>query len=273
MASFYRLIPLLILLVLLGSCATYPPREGNVYALDALRAGGSSSPPAPASVVQERSGLGTSWGEDRHSPVRGTQFSRGGKSRPFGSGKVYYNDEVGAQAMAKRSGIRWTSRAPTTLASGTVSMGLKDGSGRFLKSYASGSQRFFVGEDGDRYQVYLKNLTDHRVEVVVSVDGLDVLDGKPASVKKRGYLLEPRGTLSIEGFRQSDSTVAAFRFGSVAESYAEKKHGDSRNVGVIGVAVWTEDGIDPFRPSIGDTWKRRTADPFPGTTRYATPPD
>lgn len=261
----------LLVLGFLGACATAPPRRS-----EAIFAMSSANPPPSSSnseVATERPGLGTSWGEDRHSPVRGSQFSRGGKSRPFGSGKVFYNDATGAQAMAKRSGFRWTSHAPANLASGTVSMGLKDGSGRFLKSYAAGNQRFFVGEDGDRYQVYLKNLTDRRIEVVVSVDGLDVLDGKAASVQKRGYLIEAHGSLSIEGFRQSDSTVAAFRFGSVAESYAQKKHGDSRNVGVVGIAVWTEGGSDPFLPSAGDTWKRRKADPFPGTSRYATAPD
>lgn len=270
MTFLLRLLSLVALVLFFVGCATYPPSDVPAYSA----AGAPAASRAVAEKTSDRPGLGTSWGEDRHSPVRGSNFSRGGKSRPFGSGKIYYNDEAGASAMADRMGFRWASRAPTTVANGTVSVGLQDGSSsRFLKSYAAGNQRFFVGESGDRYQVYLKNLTDRRLEVVVSVDGLDVLDGDPASTKKRGYLLNPRGSLTIEGFRRSDSKVASFRFGSVSDSYAEKKHGRSRNVGVIGVAVWTEDGEDPFSSRPHDIWERKTADPFPGSTRYATPPD
>ena len=174
--------------------------------------------------------------------------------------------------MADSSGFKWTTRGPVTLAGNTVSVAMTNSSGSYLKSYASGGDWFFVGEDGDRYQIRLKNLTNERIEVVVSVDGLDVLDGKSASVSKRGYLIRPNASLTIEGFRQSDSHVAAFRFGSVSESYAERKHGDSRNVGVIGVAVWTEYGHDPFRYRGSDTWKRRTAQPFEDSNGYATPP-
>jgi hypothetical protein len=64
--------------------------------------------------------------------------------------------------------------------------------------------------------------------------------------------------------------VAAFRFGSVKSSYAEQKHGDSRNVGVIGVALFNEQGTNPSSWPIGDSGQRLNADPFPG--RFATPP-
>ena len=63
---------------------------------------------------------------------------------------------------------------------------------------------------------------------------------------KRGYLVDPHGELEIDGFRQSMETVAAFRFGSVRGSYADQKHGDTRNVGVIGVALFNERGTNPF---------------------------
>ena len=34
------------------------------------------------------------------------------------------------------------------------------------------------------------------------MDGLDVLDGKAASFGKRGYIMDPRSELEIDGFRK-----------------------------------------------------------------------
>jgi len=75
---------------------------------------------------------------------------------------------------------------------------------------------------------------------------LDVVDGLPASTGKRGYLLEPYSTLQIEGFRRSREQVAAFRFAKVKDSYAART-GSDRNVGVIGVALFREDGYGSTR--------------------------
>jgi hypothetical protein len=109
------------------------------------------------------------------------------------------------------------------------------------------------------------------MEVVSSVDGLDVMSGQPASVRRRGYLLLPYETLEIDGFRESESTVASFRFGRVSDSYAARQ-GSARDVGVIGLALFSERG-DPWSPSRRDEDERRlSATPFPGDRRFASPP-
>jgi len=56
----------------------------------------------------------------------------------------------------------------------------------------------------------------------------------------------------------------------VRNSYSNQKHGETRNVGVIGVAAFNERGTSPASWPIGDTRSRLQADPFPG--RFATPP-
>jgi hypothetical protein len=95
---------------------------------------------------------------------------------------------------------------------------------------------------GQRYSVRISNPTAKRVEAVISVDGLDAIDGKSANWRnKRGYVIPAYGTVNIEGFRTSTTQVAAFRFSSVARSYAGRK-GKARNVGVIGVAFFQEAG-------------------------------
>jgi len=99
-----------------------------------------------------------------------------------------------------------------------------------------------------RYAVRITNHTGERVEVVVSVDGRDVIDGESADyVRKRGYLLGPYESYDIPGFRTTYDTAAAFRFSSVAGSYAARR-GDSRNVGVIGAAFFPERRRVTVRP-------------------------
>lgn len=96
------------------------------------------------------------------------------------------------------------------------------------------------GRKDRRYALRLINRTGRRVEVVASVDGLDVVDGKPGDyTRKRGYVLGPWQTYDVEGFRLDMGRVAAFRFSTVADSYAAQT-GSARNVGVIGVAFFEE---------------------------------
>jgi len=114
------------------------------------------------------------------------------------------------------------------------------GNGDTLPTYAHANRFYVQGNAGDRYIIRVTNPTAHRVEAVVSVDGLDVIDGENGDLRKRGYVVPPYGNVKIEGFRTSTSDVATFRFSSVDGSYAGKK-GKARNVGVIAVAIFEEE--------------------------------
>lgn len=91
----------------------------------------------------------------------------------------------------------------------------------------------------------VRNRTDLRLEIVLSVDGLDVIDGRTASFRKRGYIVNPHRKLVVEGFRQSTEAVAPFRFGPVREFYAAEKYHNTHSVGVIGIALFNEAGSNP----------------------------
>jgi len=105
--------------------------------------------------------------------------------------------------------------------------------------------RFYVqGNANERYIIRITNPTERRIEAVVSVDGLDVVDGENGDLRKRGYVVPPFGETRIEGFRTSQADVATFRFSSVAGSYAGQK-GKARNVGVIAVALFEERAPEP----------------------------
>ncbi|MFO0547791.1 MAG: hypothetical protein U0271_05350 [Polyangiaceae bacterium] len=220
--------------------------------------------------AESRPGLGTTWGETRTSRITSSPFARDSSDSPFASAALYYDDEQGAQAMADQLGVRRFDRVSVEIGGGIATLRLKDSSGRFLTGFTNSRKNIVVGEDGDRYSIVIQSHVPARLEVVVSVDGLDVLDGRAATFTKRGYLIDPHGSIEIEGFRQSTEAVAAFRFGAVSDSYAEQKHGDARNVGVIGVALFNERGTNPSSWPIGDVDTRIDADPFPG--RFATPP-
>jgi hypothetical protein len=217
-----------------------------------------------------RPGLGTTWGETRDSKITSAPFSRADSKNAFATAALFYNDEEGARSMASASGFRRFSEGTIDVGGGVLTAKLKNENGRFLSGFEATGKKFVVGSAGDRYTIVLQSHVPARLEVVVSVDGLDVIDGKAASFTKRGYLIDPNGQIEIDGFRQSMDTVAAFRFGSVRNSYAEKKTGDSRNVGVIGIALFNEQGTNPASWPRGDTQKRLDANPFPG--QFATPP-
>lgn len=224
---------------------------------------------APAEPTS-RPGLGTEWGETRTSSITTVPFQRADASNPFAMASLFYNDEEGARAMANAAGFRRTSGGVTTVAGGALLVGLRDENGSFLNGFVASEKSYVVGEAGRRYTIVIRNRTPNRIECVVSVDGLDVIDGKNASFTKRGYLVQPHGELEIDGFRQSVDAVAAFRFGSVRNSYANQKHGDTRNVGVIGFAFFHERGTNPFPWTNDEIQQRNNANPFPG--QFATPP-
>jgi hypothetical protein len=115
-----------------------------------------------------------------------------------------------------------------------------DASMHDLRMFRHEGRNYVLGTIGERYVVVVSNPTPQRVEAVISIDGLDAIDGGAADyVHKRGYILSAYGNATIEGFRTSLDQVAAFRFSSVADSYAGRL-GQARDVGVIGVAFFPE---------------------------------
>lgn len=231
----------------------------------------SSTPAGGLEAAASRPGLATSFGEKRASRAERTMFQRERADRPLLVQTLRYDDAAGLDTAGALERPRFRPLQPRDL----VSIGLLDARGRPLPLYVKGflsTEAFVAGRKGERYSIALRNDSTAKLEFVVSVDGLDVLDGKPAAYAKGGYLLLPGQSMRIEGWRTSLQSVAAFRFGGVADSYAEKKYGDSRNVGVIGVAVFEERGSDPQPRRRAEERLRRKADPFPNSGGFAEPP-
>lgn len=266
----------LVLCSLLAACAgsnsskvASSQTTGGYYAPNAVAAepspsygGGQVAQEAP---TQERPGLGTTWGEQVNAPISFAPFQRASSS-PWAEIAMHYNDEEGANAHANYLG---GGIGPLEMYAPDNALGISlvDDSGRTLPGFQTSGRALVIGADGARYHIVVRNGTSARFEIVASVDGLDVVDGKPADPNRRGYIVDPHDTLVIDGFRTSDESVAAFRFGRVADSYAAQTSGD-RNVGVVGFAIFAERGATW---TAGELGVRDSANPFP-SRGYAMPP-
>lgn len=111
--------------------------------------------------------------------------------------------------------------------------------GNELPYYSQRGQRWVAGQNGHPYSLRLTNRTPGRVLVVLSVDGLNVINGQVASPDQTGYVLEPWQRADITGWRKSHQEVAQFVFTDPGRSYASRT-GRPDNVGVIGMAVFNE---------------------------------
>jgi hypothetical protein len=242
---------------------------GRAAPKSASRGGPRDEAPSKRALAPDpaRPGLGTSWGETRTSRVSNAPFERASRD-PFALDMISYNDATGVQAMLRGPTFASFEHNPLAPDSNFITVRLLDENGRPLPTFNSSGRAIVSGEAGQRYSIEIENRSSNRFEAVVTVDGLDVIDGQPGAFEKRGYLVGAFDRIEIDGFRQSMDDVAAFRFGSVRGSYAARK-GNDRNVGVIGVAFFAERGADaPWTRREID--RRSSADPFPG--RFASPP-
>ena len=122
---------------------------------------------------------------------------------------------------------------------GPVEIQVVDSAQSPLPSYHHGGQHFIMGRYNQRYMLRVINHSAKRYELVMTVDGRDVVNGAPGSFAHRGYVVDPHHSFNVEGFRKSSSSVAAFRFTTPGDSYAGRI-GAGENVGVIGVALFSE---------------------------------
>jgi hypothetical protein len=111
--------------------------------------------------------------------------------------------------------------------------------GQTLSTYVHNGKLYVPGTPGHRYAVRLSNRTGARLLAVLSVDGVNAVSGETASANQGGYVLDAWESTEINGWRKSLDEVAQFNFTTLSDSYAAQT-GRPANVGVIGVAVFTE---------------------------------
>lgn len=139
-----------------------------------------------------------------------------------------------------------TANARTSPASGGgYSIQLEDEYGRTLPTWHHRGSTYVLGQYGTRYNVRISNHTGQRIEAVLTVDGRDAISGDLGDfTRQRGYVIDPYGSVVVDGFRQSMSNVAAFRFTTPGDSYTGRR-GTAQHAGVVGVAVFRERDYHP----------------------------
>lgn len=121
--------------------------------------------------------------------------------------------------------------------------------GRTVKEVHHRGQTYIEGRKGTEYTLHFENNTPNRVLVIPSVDGLCVIDGKPAGASSPGFTVDPQGIIDIPGWMVDQATAAKFTFwpqdARGEKTYVEElsKSGatvDVGNQGLIGFLVIEE---------------------------------
>jgi hypothetical protein len=140
--------------------------------------------------------------------------------------------------------------------------------GERIPVYTHRGRIYVPGTPGAKYSLLIANKTGERVLAVASVDGVNVITGETAAPSQSGYVLDPRGSVEIAGWRKNMSEVAAFYFTPLPDSYAARTDRPG-NVGVIGVAVFRE--YQPPRPPAVLRQEAPAAAPSADAQSRATP--
>ena len=117
---------------------------------------------------------------------------------------------------------------------------------RQLPVYWHEGRAYVAGKPGNEYQVTVRSRHGGDLMAVMSVDGINVITGESAHPRQTGYVLRPRGSLEVKGWRKSLSRTAAFYFTALPDSYAART-GRPDDVGVIGVALFRRK-TEPAQP-------------------------
>jgi hypothetical protein len=120
--------------------------------------------------------------------------------------------------------------------------------GKVLRTIHHEGTAYVESPKKGKYSLRVRNSGPRRRLAVVSVDGVNVVNGEDAGHDGPGYVLAPFSTVDIPGFRRDGDKVAAFRFKEQGESYAAQTGRGTSNVGVIGLAVFDEKVVQRVAP-------------------------
>ena len=116
--------------------------------------------------------------------------------------------------------------------------------GEALPLYRHRGRHYVEGRPGNEYAVRIRNCTGERLLAVLSVDGVNAITGESASPDQAGYVIEPWGYVTVQGWRKDFDGTAAFYFSDPHDSYASRT-GRPDDLGVIGVALFRESLPEP----------------------------
>lgn len=108
-----------------------------------------------------------------------------------------------------------------------------------LPQYRHEGKRYVVGVPGIPYKIRVNNYTKGKILAVIGIDGLSIMDGKPAKKSGSGYIIPAMKFIDIPGWRLNNNEVAQFIFSTPDKSYASQMSTPD-NIGVIGCAFYKD---------------------------------
>jgi hypothetical protein len=109
-----------------------------------------------------------------------------------------------------------------------------------LRRESLGGERRVEVVAGSEYELRLTNPLPGRVAVAVSVDGLNVIDGRCTGPREASkWVVHPRGTLTVTGWQVGPERARRFYFTTERDSYATRI-GRPGEFGVIAAAFYRE---------------------------------
>jgi hypothetical protein len=106
----------------------------------------------------------------------------------------------------------------------------------------SSDRQYFQAFQGRNYALSVHNTTGRRVGVLISVDGLNVVNGERSTLANNEsmYVLDPYETAVIRGWRSSLRDIQKFVFVDEQRSYAERTGQANGDMGWIRVLAFRE---------------------------------
>jgi hypothetical protein len=122
-----------------------------------------------------------------------------------------------------------------------------DFEGKTLRQYSVDGIKTVGSYGQEAFEVKFRNNTLNKVQIRLSIDGTDVISGKPATTEPTGEMWSvlPWGTISLRAWPEGDDGGAAFAFTSANNSVAVHTHGDLSCRGIIAAAVFEEGAPSP----------------------------
>lgn len=137
--------------------------------------------------------------------------------------------------------------------------------GRPLPELAARDRTYIEAHRGREYSIRLRNHTNRRIAVALSVDGFNTVDARTTSARDATkWILGPHQTITLDGWQTSSSKARRFFFTTEADSYGAWL-GKTNNLGLISAAVFREKRPRPqpapiHQPASSEKKQRARAD-------------
>ncbi|MEP6718417.1 MAG: hypothetical protein ABJB21_04700 [bacterium] len=144
-----------------------------------------------------------------------------------------------ARAGTKIESVSVWEAAQSEVAARNVDLDILVG-GRPLDEYYARGRSYIEAIQGAEYEVRIRNPFPFRVAVALSVDGLNTIDARHSTAWNASkWVIEPYGTINIDGWQMSSERARRFYFTSEQDAYGAKL-GQTANLGIVSAVFFRE---------------------------------